>query len=986
MRWVNAKAEYTISWSIRPDKKSINFGIFKHPGSGHALTPNLPSSTFELPPTPGLRPEDASQDSQSSKATSSTAVEKLKGSGYKLISWHGTCEANQVSTGTHNVPKDEGGNYALVFDNTFSKSFAKSVTFVLVTYPTDFPPQLNHHKNHAQGISPESATNLKDTLNAKKGLVKRDSSDTVHITTSTSANAGSEKSRNGKDGGTEPKAGSDFFTGVLHKRRRKKHQGWARRFFCLDYTTSTLSYYQNRHSRAVRGAVPLSLAAVSASLKTKQISIDSGAEIWHLKAFNLKDFEAWTDALELARTVRSPTTPVTAIRSEFQGSRVSTGIARPESEKDWAKLESLTTRIKDTRDNAKSLAIDTDPKYLSLDTLQPSSRADSNPISTNSSHSGSPSEQSMNGEFFNGAERKPFWKRKPTSENRSVPGMFRSVSATPSTKSLTVTAPNAVRTSSVLPETKPLQSHAEEGNVHDRCMALLRSLDSIAADMTLLIAESKQCRAPSRPLPISRHSIDTQASLDEFFDAEGMNESQILNIYHESDEEGDEAESQSLASDEDSSASETEAPSRMSEHRTDTQINTSLFPSKPKSLVPLPSDPVIRRTIVSPPAMSPPSIIGHLRKNVGKDLSSISMPVSSNEPISLLQRVSETLEYSTLLDDAAKASKSSNERLIYMSAFAISNLSSARVKERSIRKPFNPMLGETFELVREDKGFRFVAEKVSHRPVRMAFQAESEAWTLTQSPMPTQKFWGKSAELVTEGKFRVSLHSPNEHFSWTSPTSFLRNIIAGEKYVEPVGTMTVVNETTGEKATVTFKSKGMFSGRSEDVDVQTFDAYGDELPLGLTGRWTSSLAMTQNGHTKSSEPPIWTVEELVPDAAKRYGFTKFAASLNEITALERENLPPTDSRLRPDQRAAEDGDLDRAENLKLQLEEAQRTRRKVMEEEGIVWTPQWFEKVEGGDIGEEVWVARTGKDSYWERRKENKWDGIERVFDVDTTR
>lgn len=31
---------------------------------------------------------------------------------------------------------------------------------------------------------------------------------------------------------------------------------------------------------------------------------------------------------------------------------------------------------------------------------------------------------------------------------------------------------------------------------------------------------------------------------------------------------------------------------------------------------------------------------------------------------------------------------------------------------RPARKPFNPILGETYEWIREDKGFKFVAEQV----------------------------------------------------------------------------------------------------------------------------------------------------------------------------------------------------------------------------------------------------------------------------------
>jgi len=38
-----------------------------------------------------------------------------------------------------------------------------------------------------------------------------------------------------------------------------------------------------------------------------------------------------------------------------------------------------------------------------------------------------------------------------------------------------------------------------------------------------------------------------------------------------------------------------------------------------------------------------------LKKNVGKDLSKISMPVSLNEPLNILQRLCEELEYSDLL-------------------------------------------------------------------------------------------------------------------------------------------------------------------------------------------------------------------------------------------------------------------------------------------------------------------------------------------------
>lgn len=45
-------------------------------------------------------------------------------------------------------------------------------------------------------------------------------------------------------------------------------------------------------------------------------------------------------------------------------------------------------------------------------------------------------------------------------------------------------------------------------------------------------------------------------------------------------------------------------------------------------------------------------ILTILYNNIGKDLSRVSMPVALNEPVNFLQRVSEELEYSQLLDIA----------------------------------------------------------------------------------------------------------------------------------------------------------------------------------------------------------------------------------------------------------------------------------------------------------------------------------------------
>jgi len=86
------------------------------------------------------------------------------------------------------------------------------------------------------------------------------------------------------------------------------------------------------------------------------------------------------------------------------------------------------------------------------------------------------------------------------------------------------------------------------------------------------------------------------------------------------------------------------------------------------------------------------------------------MPVTLNEPLNMLQRLCEELEYSELLDKAAELSDPF-ERMVYIAAFTVSSYGSSYFRAGS--KPFNPILGETYECVREDKGFRFIAEQVS---------------------------------------------------------------------------------------------------------------------------------------------------------------------------------------------------------------------------------------------------------------------------------
>ena len=84
--------------------------------------------------------------------------------------------------------------------------------------------------------------------------------------------------------------------------------------------------------------------------------------------------------------------------------------------------------------------------------------------------------------------------------------------------------------------------------------------------------------------------------------------------------------------------------------------------------------------------------------------------VNFSEPLSMLQRLTEDFEYSYLLDRAAECDDPC-EQMCYVAAFTVSAY--ATTSQRS-GKPFNPLLGETYECDRrDDYGWRAVSEQVS---------------------------------------------------------------------------------------------------------------------------------------------------------------------------------------------------------------------------------------------------------------------------------
>lgn len=226
------------------------------------------------------------------------------------------------------------------------------------------------------------------------------------------------------------------------------------------------------------------------------------------------------------------------------------------------------------------------------------------------------------------------------------------------------------------------------------------------------------------------------------------------------------------------------------------------------------------------------SVWSMLRNCIGKDLSKVAMPVVFNEPLSFLQRITEYMEYSYLLKKANQADDAV-ERIEYVAAFAVSALAS---NWQRLSKPFNPLLGETYELVRNDLGFRIMCEQVSHHPPISAFHADSEDFEFYGTMQPKLK-WGKSVEIKPEGRLTVKLLRHGESYSWTNVNCCVHNVIVGQLWFEQYGTMEIIGHTTGLRATIHFKSAGTTGRDLHRLEGFVSDSQKTKLRF-LYGKWT----------------------------------------------------------------------------------------------------------------------------------------------------
>lgn len=351
-----------------------------------------------------------------------------------------------------------------------------------------------------------------------------------------------------------------------------------------------------------------------------------------------------------------------------------------------------------------------------------------------------------------------------------------------------------------------------------------------------------------------------------------------------------------------------------------------------------------------------------LKDTIGQDLSKMAVPVYFNEPLSFLQRFTEDLTFSSILNKAAECEDPAL-RMALVGCFAVSGY--ANTAQRLL-KPFNPVLGETFEL--EKDGFRAISEQVSHHPPLSAIHCDHANYSFYAHSKVSTSFKGTYLKIKPVGKFHLCFHKYGDHYVWEKPYTNVNNIIVGKINVDHHGKLNIINTKTNHSAKIVLKKRGWFSKDPHFVSGSVFSPDNTQL-YQIEGYWSSSLKVK---NLQTMEEIIgYTLPPPLPEYEYSYFFSEFALQLNLPPEL-LDNIAPTDSRRRPDQRALEEADLELAAREKHRIEEKQRSMRKAREERGEEWNPVWFHLNEEGD-----WVYKGG---YWQSKQYGNFENSPEIF------
>jgi len=303
----------------------------------------------------------------------------------------------------------------------------------------------------------------------------------------------------------------------------------------------------------------------------------------------------------------------------------------------------------------------------------------------------------------------------------------------------------------------------------------------------------------------------------------------------------------------------------------------------------------------------------------GKELTNQCLPIYLFESRSFLERLTDIWAYGPKFLPLAAAQKDSVERMKHVITFALSGLHLLT----TIKKPFNPILGETHQSLFPD-GTEIFCEQTLHHP-------PTSNWEVIPKDQ-SYKFWG---HLMWGGSCRANTVKGTQkgacnidfpdgtRITYTLPDILIKGLMWGDRIMELSGNMTFTDEKNNLECEIIFNPgalgliKSIFSKAKDSADsfkgniirIQPNVSSGgkkkssSEVICAVEGSWLS--------HIDIDGKRLWDIT-MVPD-----GVCPHPSPL------------PSDSRFRSDLVALRAGDVEKAKECKNVLEERQRYEKKL---------------------------------------------------------
>ncbi|KAG9518859.1 Oxysterol-binding protein, partial [Aureobasidium melanogenum] len=233
-------------------------------------------------------------------------------------------------------------------------------------------------------------------------------------------------------------------------------------------------------------------------------------------------------------------------------------------------------------------------------------------------------------------------------------------------------------------------------------------------------------------------------------------------------------------------------------------------------------------------------IISQLRP--GADLSRVTLPTFILEPRSMLERITNFMAHPEVLltlptiDDPI-------ERFVAVTKFYLSGW---HIKPPGVKKPLNPILGETFtgywDYPDNTRGY-YISEQTSHHPPKSSyfFVAPEHHIRVDGTLKPRSRFLGNSVGSFMEGIAVMRLLNRNERYFITQPNMYARGILFGKMKYELGDHAYVRCPELGLEAEIDFKVKGWMTGTYNAIGGHIKDTKSGKNLFEFSGYWDKEM-------------------------------------------------------------------------------------------------------------------------------------------------